>query len=105
MASDSPPVLLAIARSLFDADRSGTISVPEFVAIMEGNVLGEGDANMNAQEVLAICKSYDTDGDGEIDFEEFLNMFRQLFLLESEKERRNNSDADARRFLTEDASK
>lgn len=77
----------------------------EFVAVLQGNVREGGGANMDTEEVRAICESYDADGNAEIDFEEFLNMFHDLFLQEAEKEARSRSHAAASQFLAEDAAK
>jgi Ca2+-binding EF-hand superfamily protein len=54
---------------MFDRDKSGGISYHELTSVMYA--LGQ---NMTHQEVLDLFRDVDTDGNGEIDFEEFTQM-------------------------------
>jgi|EP00927_Polykrikos_kofoidii_P078219 calcium-dependent protein kinase len=60
------------AFRVFDRDGNGKISKAEIA-----HVLGDGDVQSVANKDLAeIMKDFDDNGDGEIDFEEFMNMMR-----------------------------
>jgi len=66
---------LAAAFSLFDTDRSGKISRDELriglnsISSLTGSPLTEGQAD-------ELMRALDTNGDGEIDWAEFVNAFR-----------------------------
>ena len=54
---------------MFDRDRSGTITVSEM-----GQVLRAAGQNLSDQEVGQIIRKVDKDQDGEISFQEFLQL-------------------------------
>jgi len=56
---------------MFDSDRSGYISVAEFMY-----VLGKLGEKLSVDEAEEIISEADADGDGQISFEEFKNMFK-----------------------------
>merc|ERR1712173_411860 len=68
------------AFSLFDKDGDGTISTKELGTVM--NSLGQ---KPTPQELENMIKEVDTDGNGEIDFDEFLAMMAKK-LQESDLE-------------------
>jgi len=77
-----------IIVDLFDRDKSGGISYHELTSVMYA--LGQ---NMTHQEILDLFNEVDTDGNGEIDFEEFTKMMlkRQAagkYMTEEEELRR-----------------
>lgn len=54
---------------MFDKDKSGKIDRDEVVALLSG----EGMSNIVPKEAIAdAIKEIDVDGDGEIDFDEFI---------------------------------
>ena len=59
-----------------DTDRSGMIGSHE----IEETLISLGLARTR-EEVDDIVKSLDTDGNGELDFEEFLQMFKETSLI------------------------
>lgn len=60
---------------VFDTDGSGKIDAREIKALLEGDEFkDENDKNM----LEAVVAEVDTNGDGEIDFEEFLIMMRNI---------------------------
>merc|ERR1740121_3181598 len=60
------------AFRVFDRDGNGKISKEEIL-----EVLGDGDvANMCMQDIVELMKDVDANGDGEIDFSEFMHMMR-----------------------------
>ena len=68
------------AFALFDKDGDGTISTKELGTVM--NSLGQ---KPTAAELEVMIKEIDTDGNGEIDFDEFLAMMSKK-LQESDLE-------------------
>ena len=68
------------AFALFDKDGDGTISTKELGTVM--NSLGQ---KPTAAELETMIKEIDTDGNGEIDFDEFLTMMAKK-LQESDLE-------------------
>jgi len=63
---------LQAAFNMFDKDGSGVISSDEIK-----DVLGFG-GNLDTKQIDAIIKQVDDNGDGEISFEEFINMMRKM---------------------------
>ena len=61
--------MMVVIVDLFDRDKAGGISYHELTSVMYA--LGQ---NMTHQEVLDLFNEVDTDGNGEIDFEEFTKM-------------------------------
>lgn len=65
------------AFRVFDLDGNGRITVDEFEQIMQD----DGNAALsklgNAKEIVAMFKEADADGDGEIDFQEFVKMMER----------------------------
>ena len=62
------------AVKMFDKDGSGTISADEI-----RSVLGSG-STLSEQAIEDIIKEVDENGDGEIQFEEFVHMMKKLAL-------------------------
>jgi len=60
------------AFRVFDRDGNGKISKEEIA-----QVLGSGIAGSAELESAALVEDFDTNGDGEIDFEEFMDMMRR----------------------------
>eukprot|EP01129_Flabellula_baltica_P009017 TRINITY_DN3619_c0_g1_i2.p1 TRINITY_DN3619_c0_g1~~TRINITY_DN3619_c0_g1_i2.p1 ORF type:complete len:519 (-),score=85.21 TRINITY_DN3619_c0_g1_i2:219-1775(-) len=57
---------------LFDKDHSGTITTPEFKQMM----MNINDGTLSESDIDKIIKDLDTDGNGEIDLEEFTEMVK-----------------------------
>jgi len=68
------------AFRVFDIDGNGKITKDELAAVLSGEADGgsnvESMLGMDLTEIDEIIKEVDTDGDGEIDFEEFMTMIR-----------------------------
>ena len=64
---------------LFDLDRNGTISAAEL-----SQVLRQLGQSLSAEQAAAIVKDYDRNGDGQIEFAEFL--IHQLATLQGQPE-------------------
>lgn len=62
------------AFRVFDLDGNGRITKKEFDQIMKDDGTREFAGAVNAQEMSQMFKEADTDGDGEIDFDEFCAM-------------------------------
>ena len=56
---------------MFDKDRSGKIDNEEVVALLSGEDLG---VHVSKTAIAKAMKEIDENGDGEIDFEEFMHM-------------------------------
>jgi len=64
------------AFRMFDKDGSGKISIDEMKQALGAEVEGQTD---NEDEWNQLIEEVDIDGDGEIDFEEFISMMRKHF--------------------------
>ena len=65
---------LKIAFSMFDMDQSGKIDSQEVIALLQG----EDFQNLVSKAAInKAMKEMDTNGDGEIDFEEFMAMMKK----------------------------
>ena len=62
---------LRSAFAYFDQDNSGTISPEEL-----RQCLTNDDFTLNEEQIAMLLDGVDTDGDGQIDYHEFLNMMR-----------------------------
>merc|ERR1712205_128046 len=69
---------LRVAFNAFDTDRSGDISVDEIVGAM-----GRVGVSVSMDQATVMIKSVDVDGDGLIDFDEFVAMVKELPATES----------------------
>ena len=58
---------------MFDTDNSGKIDATEVKSLLEGE---EFKDQISKEQLNRIIKEVDANGDGEIDFEEFLSMMR-----------------------------
>ena len=69
---------------MFDKDRSGTISASEILKIMKNF-----GYPLSKQEVDKMIATVDTDGNGELDFEEFITLMQtqRIFIEETDDER------------------
>merc|ERR1719159_1618236 len=61
------------AFNVFDLDRDGTITQDELKKVLEND---EVQAIMSVQEASDLMRHVDTNGDGKIDFSEFMDMMR-----------------------------
>ena len=68
MNEGDPEKELRDVFTVFDKDRSGTISAEELKSVMQ--VIGE---KLTEQEIEDAIKMADTTGDGEVDYEEFIS--------------------------------
>jgi Ca2+-binding EF-hand superfamily protein len=69
MASITEKDLLGYFR-VFDKDGSGTLTADEMKAVLTRNIPGQG-VMMSAKDVDELIKSFDTNGDGVLDLQEF----------------------------------
>ena len=60
---------------MFDSDNSGKIDAREVKSLLEGD---EFKDQVSRDQIDKIISEVDVNGDGEIDFEEFLNMMRNI---------------------------
>ena len=60
---------------MFDIDDSGKIDAKEIMHLLSGDDYKD---SISKEQVDAIIKEVDVDGDGEIDHEEFLIMMRNI---------------------------
>merc|ERR1712070_501726 len=73
------------AFSLFDEDGGGSISADELGAVVRS--LGQDPTE---EELTEMVNEVDTDGNGEIDFEEFCVMMNKMMDAHKEKVKKNN---------------
>jgi len=59
---------------MFDKDGSGKIDNEEVVALLSGEDLG---THVSKAAIMQAMKEIDENGDGEIDFEEFMQMMKK----------------------------
>ncbi len=60
---------------MFDSDNSGKIDANEIKGLLEGDEFKDQITNDQLDKII---REVDVDGDGEIDFEEFLTMMRNI---------------------------
>ena len=61
------------AFNMFDKDKSGKIDNEEVIALLSGDDLG---VHVSKTAISKAMKEIDSNGDGEIDFEEFMQMMK-----------------------------
>ena len=61
------------AFNMFDKDKSGKIDNEEVIALLSGDDLG---VHVSKTAIAKAMKEIDSNGDGEIDFEEFMQMMK-----------------------------
>jgi calcium-dependent protein kinase len=66
---------LRTAFAMFDKDNSGKIDTEEIKALLEGD---EYKDQIDKEQIMKAIKDVDENGDGEIDYEEFLAMMRKM---------------------------
>ena len=57
----------------YDRDLNGFLEVEEYI-----QCLRESDFGLSEAEILVVCLSADINGDGRIDYEEFMKHFKQI---------------------------
>ena len=68
---------LRSAFAYFDQDNSGTISAEEL-----RQCLASDDFTLNEEQIQQLLAGVDTDGDGQIDYVEFINMMKSSLGME-----------------------
>ena len=66
---------LRTAFDMFDKDKSGKIDVSEIMQMIGEE--GMGDYSVTRQQIEENIAEFDQNGDGEIDFDEFVNMMQK----------------------------
>ena len=67
------------AFDMFDTDKSGKIDNEEVIALLQGEDL----ANLVSKDTIKnLVSEIDADGDGEIDFEEFMHMMKKAMVVD-----------------------
>ena len=59
---------------MFDRDGNGKISISEFAQVLEDDSLKQ---SLGTDRISDMIKEFDLNGDGEIDFEEFMSMMQR----------------------------
>jgi calcium-dependent protein kinase len=70
---------LRTAFNMFDKDHSGKIDNEEVIALLSGEDLS---VHVSKNAIGAAMKEIDANGDGEIDFEEFMEMMKKATALD-----------------------
>ena len=70
---------LRTAFNMFDKDKSGKIDNEEVIALLQGEDLG---THVSKGAIQKAMKEIDANGDGEIDFEEFMEMMKKATELD-----------------------
>merc|ERR1719454_1623651 len=85
------------AFNVFDKDKSGTITAKELRSILQ-----RGDSTLTLNEVYEIIDDFDTNNDGELNLEEFVNAFAVIGgdVMASEKVNANVYDKRVEQHLT-----
>ena len=60
---------------MFDFDQSGKIDAKEIYQLLAGEDFKD---ELTSEQVAQVIKEVDVDGDGEVDFEEFIAMMRTI---------------------------
>lgn len=60
---------------MFDFDQSGKIDAKEIYQLLTGDDFKD---ELTSEQVAQVIKEVDVDGDGEVDFEEFIAMMRTV---------------------------
>ena len=83
---------LRAAFAVFDLDGSGALSVDELRSVLARRGVG-GRPPMSDDEIQALIDEFDEDGDGQMQFEEFVNLWGATNTTEEEEEEQNTERA------------